>query len=272
MPEEIRERSRNTRGAFRRHSRTVAVLSDDSRVAANVPLTTVGGHRPYRLEGESRLVGGRRPVAAYTEVPIGDAGGALASGCLGRSGCVANGIEQLDDVLLVLLSRTQARYTDVERAVLPEDVVIQNRVRERRAARMTRRAADWRHEGRRQQRRIGRACHPGRLRAGCRVRPGGPAHGAIPRGGTGQGRSDTGGKNARGGEAIVVHDGVVDDFHVQRVLQRYSRAVPTRHVVDDDVVGNGHVVPEWRCRLIGGGIGNSTAGARGKRVAWVAIG
>src|SRR5256884_1973104 len=52
----------------------------------------------YRLEGESRLVGGRRPVAAYTEVPIGDAGGALASGCLGRSGCVANGIEQLDEI------------------------------------------------------------------------------------------------------------------------------------------------------------------------------
>ena len=62
---------------------------------------------------------------------------------------------------------------------------------------------------------------------------------AVPRRRAGLRRPNALRKHARGGKGIVAGDGVVDDGHVQRVLQRYSRAIPTRHVVDDDVVGDG---------------------------------
>jgi hypothetical protein len=39
-----------------------------------------------------------------------------------------------------------------------------------------------------------------------------------------------------------MRDGVVNDVDMQRILQRDSCAVPTGHVVDDDV-GDLHVVP-----------------------------
>src|SRR5205085_7444164 len=43
--------------------------------------------------------------------------------------------------------------------------------------------------------------------------------------------------------AGVVSDGVVDDVHVGRIGQRDSGAIPAANVVDDDVVGDGHLVP-----------------------------
>ena len=48
---------------------------------------------------------------------------------------------------------------------------------------------------------------------------------------------------ARRRQAVVVGDGVVDDAHVDRVLQRDAAAGQGRHVVDDHVVEDVHRIP-----------------------------
>ena len=70
-------------------------------------------------------------VAAHPEVPKTDEGTRAGAGAgLGRNGCVGKGIEQPDEVLLILPSRTGARYADVERAILEDQITKQKRVRE----------------------------------------------------------------------------------------------------------------------------------------------
>ncbi len=114
-------------------------------------------------------------------------GGAGAGGRLSRSWRVGEGIEQRNQVLLVLGSRPNGAHADVERAVLGDEVTKQNRVREALAVRVSRRAGDWHHEGRGQQRGVWRARHPGRLRARCRVRPVGPVMVQFPAGALAEG-------------------------------------------------------------------------------------
>ena len=73
---------------------------------------------------------GRPRVAADADVPVADARGALAGSGLHRGGCPSEGVEQRDEVLLVQGSLTQVAHPDVERAVLPDHVVLQQGVRE----------------------------------------------------------------------------------------------------------------------------------------------
>jgi len=75
----------------------------------------------------------RRRVAGHAEVPISKGvggGGAGARARLGPSSCVTDCIEQADGVLLVLRSCTRARHAGVERAVLPDNIVGQKRIRD----------------------------------------------------------------------------------------------------------------------------------------------
>src|ERR1700739_4909896 len=70
----------------------------------------------------------RSGVAAYADVPIADAARAGTGASLVRSSSLAEGIEQGHHILLVL--RAQRADADVERAVLPEQIVLQHRVRD----------------------------------------------------------------------------------------------------------------------------------------------
>ena len=75
---------------------------------------------------------GRPRVAAHAEVPIAP-GRATAGGRLGRSSAAksADGearVIQRDYVLLVLGSGPRGADADLERAVLPNDVIAENRV------------------------------------------------------------------------------------------------------------------------------------------------
>ena len=69
----------------------------------------------------------RSSVSAHADVPIADAAGAGTRARLTPSRSLAEGIEQRHHVLLVL--RAQSSDADVERAVLPEHIVLQSRVR-----------------------------------------------------------------------------------------------------------------------------------------------
>ncbi len=76
-------------------------------------------------------------------------------------------------------------------------------------------------------------------------------------------------KHARGGKAIVAGDGVVDDGHVYRVLQRYSRAIPTRQLFTIMLLVMETLFQSAVVCLIGVGVGSSPAVPYSLRGGWL---
>ena len=169
---------------------------------------------------------------------------------------------QRDDVLLRLITAPRADDIDTEGAVLPEHVVRHRRLGQPAAVgidqeyppRVTE-ARRAHHEPRQrldQVRRVGHRHQTRRLRTVRRV--GDQAQrvlrvqwvrrrGAARRRRRGIDRAQCLEQHARGRGRVVGRHRIVDERHLQRVLHRHATAVPSRHVVGDDVVGDGHAIP-----------------------------
>ena len=156
---------------------------------------------------------------------------------------------QHDHVLQARDIGVQAAHRDVERPVLPEQIIGHNRIGEARALERRNRAihpgslhadqvlsvkSDFQPGWQRYRRRRRLASC---LSADCR---------AVWWTDVSQ-RGQVGvEEHSRRRCRIVVHHCVVDEVDAQRILHRNTSATPTCHVVDDDVIGDVHVIPGRR--------------------------
>ncbi len=164
--------------------------------------------------------------------------------------CLVQRRIQRDDVLQALDTLVESSHRDMERAVLPEDVVGHDRAGDRRAVRHAVRAASIRtHERRIQVRRVRRHLKPCRLVGRRRDRLAGgfrAIRGAVRWADVGHGCRIGVEQHTGRGCRIVRDDRVVDEAHVHGILQRHAATRPASHVVADDVVDHRHVVPVAR--------------------------
>src|SRR5882724_8119969 len=101
---------------------------------SGVATAKTGEDRIHRAKHESRAVIGRSRVATNTDIPISRSVDALSSrGLVQRR-------NQSNQILLAQESAPKATDADVESTILPEQIVLQNRVRDRRAIGMVSRA------------------------------------------------------------------------------------------------------------------------------------
>ena len=261
---------------LRRHARAVAVRRNDDRISSC--LRQVSGSvdtadvRQDRVVQDQRGIGSGASenrvvrhiaVVAHTDVPIGIHRHA------GPGGVLIKLRHQRDQILLRLQTRARTRDFHVERAICPDHVVRQKRHRQRsaqtigarsqgvsRVAVVEARRADHRRRQRLHQvRRIDHRHQARRLRNVRRIWIQAQRVLGILRVGRrhaeGRRRSRVDRaqrleQHAGRGGRVIGHDGVVHHGRLQRVFDRHARTIPARHVVRDDVIGNGYSIPLGR--------------------------
>src|SRR5882724_5166903 len=250
--------------SLRRTLGAVAVLGDDGGIAGGVGLEACASTRipgdvakdgTLRVIGDARFVGSRAGVATQTQFPVG----ARRAEALTGEGLVER--RNQGDCRLQGTS-CRIRHDDVEGSVLPDHVVVQNRVRGpsasaiRKASRagstitVTRGAVDGGDgsQGREEFTRVGGTGYASRLTAGQRIAWDVSTLSVLRARGWGTSLRSVEGSEEGSGRSrrVVVDDRVVDHVDADGVLERYAATVPACDVVGNDVVGEGHGVPARR--------------------------